>query len=115
MPRDGALTLADVRVPVLTVVCEPCGRRERHDVESVNRAPEMLEEGTVQAIVNCRDLIVPISDNRGAHRSSHQYQEIRYIGPASARRVKPRAETGRRGFRQRKSKGNPSSAKRLLA
>jgi hypothetical protein len=23
MPRDGALTLADVRQPVLTVVCEP--------------------------------------------------------------------------------------------
>jgi len=37
MPHDGALTLADVRVPVLTVVCEPCGRRERHDVESLKR------------------------------------------------------------------------------
>jgi hypothetical protein len=33
MPRDGALILSDVRVPVLTVVCEPCGRRERCDVE----------------------------------------------------------------------------------
>jgi hypothetical protein len=29
--------LSDVRVPVLTVVCEPCGRRDRHDVESVKQ------------------------------------------------------------------------------
>jgi hypothetical protein len=37
MPRDGALTLADVRVSVLTVVCEPCDRRERYDVERLTR------------------------------------------------------------------------------
>ena len=37
MPRDGANILSDVRVPVLTVVCEPCGRRERYDVESLKR------------------------------------------------------------------------------
>jgi hypothetical protein len=36
-PRDGANTLSDIRVSVLTVVCEPCGRRERHDVESLKR------------------------------------------------------------------------------
>jgi hypothetical protein len=33
MPRDGANLLSDVRVPVLTVVCEPCGRRGRYNVE----------------------------------------------------------------------------------
>ena len=33
MPRDGALILSEVRVPVLSVVCAPCGRRERYDVE----------------------------------------------------------------------------------
>ena len=27
MPRDGALTLSDVRQPTLSIVCEPCGRR----------------------------------------------------------------------------------------
>jgi hypothetical protein len=37
MPRDGALILSEVRVPVLTVVCEPCGRRERYDVGRVMR------------------------------------------------------------------------------
>jgi hypothetical protein len=33
MPRDGAQTLSDVHGPVLYIVCEPCGRRERYDVE----------------------------------------------------------------------------------
>jgi hypothetical protein len=37
MPRDGANTLSEVRVPVLSVVCEPCGRRERYDVERLTR------------------------------------------------------------------------------
>jgi hypothetical protein len=32
MPRD-RLTLADVRVPALTIVCEPYGRRGRYNVE----------------------------------------------------------------------------------
>jgi hypothetical protein len=36
MPRDGALILPEVRVPVL-FVCEPCGRRERYDVERLMR------------------------------------------------------------------------------
>jgi hypothetical protein len=37
MLRDGAQTLSEVRGPVLTVVCEPCGRRERYDVERLIR------------------------------------------------------------------------------
>jgi hypothetical protein len=32
MPRDGALTLSDVRGPTLSIVCEPCGRRGRYGV-----------------------------------------------------------------------------------
>jgi hypothetical protein len=32
MPRD-ALTLADVRSPSLTIVCEPCNRRGRYNVQ----------------------------------------------------------------------------------
>jgi hypothetical protein len=32
MPRDGALTLSDVRGPTLAIVCEPCGRRGRYSV-----------------------------------------------------------------------------------
>jgi len=37
MPRDGAQILSDIRVPVLTLVCEPCGLRDRHDVERLKR------------------------------------------------------------------------------
>ena len=32
MPRDGGLTLSDVRSPTLSIVCEPCGRRGRYAV-----------------------------------------------------------------------------------
>ena len=32
MPRDGALTLSDVRGPTLAVVCQPCVRRGRYAV-----------------------------------------------------------------------------------
>jgi hypothetical protein len=43
MPHDGALILDDVRVPVLSVVCEPCGRRERYDVERLMRQPKLTD------------------------------------------------------------------------
>jgi hypothetical protein len=33
MPRDGAMILSDVRGPTLAIVCEPCGRPERYNVE----------------------------------------------------------------------------------
>jgi hypothetical protein len=32
MPRDGALTLSDVRQPTLSIVCGPCGRRGAYKV-----------------------------------------------------------------------------------
>jgi hypothetical protein len=32
MPKD-AFTLSDVREPTLTIVCEPCGRRGRYNVQ----------------------------------------------------------------------------------
>jgi hypothetical protein len=31
--RDGAFTLLDVREPTLRVVCQPCSRRGRYNVE----------------------------------------------------------------------------------
>jgi hypothetical protein len=34
MPKD-AFTLSDVREPTLTVVCGPCGRRGRYNVEKL--------------------------------------------------------------------------------
>jgi hypothetical protein len=44
MPRD-ATTLADVREPTLSIVCEPCGRRGRYNVErliAAHGAPETI-------------------------------------------------------------------------
>jgi hypothetical protein len=33
MPSDGAVTLADVRAPTLSIVCARCGRYGRYDVK----------------------------------------------------------------------------------
>ena len=38
MPRD-AITLADVREPTVELLCEPCGRRGRYNVERLIAAP----------------------------------------------------------------------------
>jgi hypothetical protein len=32
MPRDGSLTLSDIREPTLTIACERCGRYGRYAV-----------------------------------------------------------------------------------
>jgi hypothetical protein len=32
MPRDGALTLLDVRQPTLTIICKVCAKRRRYAV-----------------------------------------------------------------------------------
>jgi hypothetical protein len=32
MPRDGSLTLSDIRELTLTIVCEQCGRHGRYNV-----------------------------------------------------------------------------------
>ena len=43
MPRDGSLTLAGVRSPTLSIVCEPCGRRGRYSVDRL-----MAQHGDVK-------------------------------------------------------------------
>jgi hypothetical protein len=49
MPRDGAMTLYDVREPMIEIVCQPCGRRGSYSVERLIAAhgadiklPELL-------------------------------------------------------------------------
>ena len=54
MPRD-AITLADVRAQTLTIICEPCGRRGRYNVErliAVHSADAKLTELLV-TLANC--------------------------------------------------------------
>ena len=51
MPRDGAYVLSDLREQMLSIVCEPCGRRgaysverltERHGYAKLTDLPQML-------------------------------------------------------------------------
>jgi hypothetical protein len=53
MPRDGSLTLSDVRDPTLTIDCEPCGRRGRYNVDKL-----MAEHGDAKLT----DLLVTLAD-----------------------------------------------------
>jgi hypothetical protein len=55
MPRDGAVILADVRAPTLSIVCERCGRYGRYDVQrliAVHGADAKLPELLV-TLANC--------------------------------------------------------------
>ena len=55
MPRDGSLTLSDIREPTLTIVCERCGRYGRYRVDKL-----MAEHGDAKltdllvALANCK-------------------------------------------------------------
>jgi hypothetical protein len=54
MPRDGALTLSDVRGPTLSIVCEPCGRHETHSVARLmERHGDAKLTDLLQALANC--------------------------------------------------------------
>jgi hypothetical protein len=53
MPRDGALTLSDVRGPTLTIACQPCVMRGRYAVAS------LLEE---HGDANLTDLLQTLAD-----------------------------------------------------
>jgi hypothetical protein len=59
--RDGSLTLSDVRGPTLSVVCEPCGRRGRFNVERL-----MAEYGDDKLT----DLLVTLANCEKAHSFS---------------------------------------------
>jgi hypothetical protein len=60
MPRD-AITLADVREPTLTIVCEPCGRRGRYNVDKL-----MAEHGDAKLT----DLLVTLANCKKARSVS---------------------------------------------
>ena len=53
MPRNGSLSLSDVRKATLTIVCEPCGRRGRYNVAGL-----MAEHGDAKLT----DLLVALAD-----------------------------------------------------
>jgi hypothetical protein len=53
MPRDGAMTVSDLRGPTLAIVCEPCGRRGRYAVDKL-----MAEHGDAKLT----DLLATLAD-----------------------------------------------------
>jgi hypothetical protein len=54
MPRDGALTLADLRAPKLTIVCEPCGRHGTYNVARlVEQHGDAKLTDLLQTLANC--------------------------------------------------------------
>jgi hypothetical protein len=54
MPRDGALTLSDLRQPMLSIVCEPCGRRGRYSVAKLmEQHGDAKLTDLLQALADC--------------------------------------------------------------
>ena len=55
MPRDGSLTLSDVREPSLTIACERCGRHGRYNVQRLIAAhgPGMRLPELLMTLANC--------------------------------------------------------------
>ena len=53
MPRDGAVTLLDVRSPTLAIVCGPCARRGRYAVT------KLIEQ---HGDAKLTDLLVTVAD-----------------------------------------------------
>jgi hypothetical protein len=89
MPRNGSLTLSDVRSPTLSIVCEPCRRRGRYGVERL-----MAEHGDAKltdllvTLANCdRARQVPRSPRLDPLRSA-----LAKLDPAAALRRRPAAK-----------------------
>ena len=61
MPRDGALTLSDLRSPTLSIVCESCGRRRRYVVAKL-----IDEHGDAKLV----DLLLMLADCQKARSAS---------------------------------------------
>jgi hypothetical protein len=54
MPRDGALALSDLRGPTLSIVCEPCGRRETYyTARLMERHGDTKLTDLLQTLANC--------------------------------------------------------------
>jgi hypothetical protein len=79
MPRDGALTLSDIRGATLTIVCEPCGWRGQYNVERL-----MAEHGDAKLT----ELLVTLANCHKA-RSASVYDQCRAVYEGLAVRLRP--------------------------
>jgi hypothetical protein len=69
MPRDGSMILSDVRGPTLSIVCEPCDRRGRYNVDKL-----MAEHGDAKLT----DLLVTLANCEKA-RSLSVYDRCKAV------------------------------------
>ena len=55
MPRDGSLTLSDIREPTLAIVCERCGQRGRYNVKRLIavHGPDVKLTELLVTLANC--------------------------------------------------------------
>jgi hypothetical protein len=54
MPRDGSIILSDVRGPTLSIVCQPCDRRDRYRVQRLmaqHGDPKLTD--LLETLANC--------------------------------------------------------------
>jgi hypothetical protein len=71
VPRNGWLTLSDVRGPTLTIVCEPCGKRARFNVS------KLIEQHGADAKLT--DLLVVLAENCSRARSINVHDRCRAV------------------------------------
>jgi hypothetical protein len=85
MPRDGSLTLSDVRNSTLSIVWEPCAQRGRYNVDKL-----MAEHGDAKLT----DLLVTLANCEKAHSVSvHDRCKARYTGSSRRKRRLAREST----------------------
>ena len=73
MPRDGSMILSDIRAPKLSIVCEPCGRRESYRVSKL-----MEQHGDAKLT----DLLQALADcPRARSVNIHDRCKAVYVGP----------------------------------
>jgi hypothetical protein len=55
VPRDGSLTLSDIREPTLVIACERCGRRGRYNVARLIavHGPDARLTNLLVTLANC--------------------------------------------------------------
>jgi hypothetical protein len=82
LPRQGAVTLSDLIAPILTLVCEPCGRRGIYSVARLQ-----AKHGDAR-LTDLRAFLTADCPNR-AKRSIHAQCAAKYDPPPETRRERP--------------------------
>jgi hypothetical protein len=91
MPRDGALILSYVRGPTLSIVCEPCGRRETYSVATLMerqgdaKLTDLLQTFAKARSASIRDRCRAIHSDDPRRRDAATAFALRHYGPARRR------------------------------